>query len=179
MSLETRLIALAQALGADVKDIYAKQGNLASLSTTAKTDIVAAINELVTLVTGGTSGVQIDDNVGDGATTVTWSADKSYDSIQSAINGLKNELLGGAGAAFDTLEELATALGEDPNFATTITTALGLRVRVDEAQSFDNTQKIQGRDNIGAASAADLNTLTTNIGDTDYDFVAAYTTAKA
>lgn len=178
MSLETRLIALAQALGADVKDIYAKQGNLASLSTTAKTDIVTAINELAGLISGG-GGAPIDDNAGNGDTTVTWSADKSYDSIQSAINGLKDELLGGAGAAFDTLEELATALGEDPNFATTITTALGLRVRVDEAQSFDNTQKTQGRDNIGAASAADLNTLTTNIGDTDYDFVAAYTTAKA
>ncbi|MGN1337345.1 MAG: hypothetical protein ACI4WW_02605 [Candidatus Coprovivens sp.] len=39
----------------------------------------------------------------------------------NAIASMKNELLNGAGESFDTLKELAEALGEDPNFATTIT----------------------------------------------------------
>lgn len=40
--------------------------------------------------------------------------------VENLINTLKNQLLGGAGDAFDTLKELADALGNDPNFATTI-----------------------------------------------------------
>ena len=46
MSLETRIIALAQAIGTDVKTLTIKQGDLTSLSTTAKGNLVAAINEL-------------------------------------------------------------------------------------------------------------------------------------
>jgi hypothetical protein len=65
-------------------------------------------------------------------------------------------LIGGAPSALDTLNELAAALGSDAIFSTTIATALGNRVRVDEAQSFNATQKTQGRDNIGAASASDV-----------------------
>ena len=40
--------------------------------------------------------------------------------VENLIITLKNQLLGGAGDAFDTLKELADALGNDPNFATTI-----------------------------------------------------------
>lgn len=40
--------------------------------------------------------------------------------VESLLDTLKNQLLGGAGDAFDTLKELADALGNDPNFATTI-----------------------------------------------------------
>ena len=53
------------------------------------------------------------------------------------------------------------------------------RVRVDATQSFTSAQQAQARTNIDAASADDLATLTTNIGNTDHDFVADYTTAKA
>jgi hypothetical protein len=48
MSLETRLIALAQAIGADIKTLTTNQGILANLTTTTKVNLVAAINELVT-----------------------------------------------------------------------------------------------------------------------------------
>lgn len=42
--------------------------------------------------------------------------------VNSLIQAAKNEILNGAGPAFDTLLELQQALGNDPNFATTITT---------------------------------------------------------
>ena len=45
MSLETRIIALAEAIGTDIKDLRTTRGTLSSLSTTAKTNLVAAINE--------------------------------------------------------------------------------------------------------------------------------------
>lgn len=47
--------------------------------------------------------------------------------MTAAITQLKNDLLNGAGAAFDTLNELAAALGNDSNFAATVTAALALK----------------------------------------------------
>jgi hypothetical protein len=43
------------------------------------------------------------------------------------VQQVKDSLLNGAGAAFDTLIELANALGNDPNFATTVATQLSLK----------------------------------------------------
>lgn len=176
MSLETRIVALAQAIGTDVKTLTVAQGSLSALNTTTKTSLVAAINELVTLIG---SAASIDDSAGNGDTDVTWSADKIFDSIEAAKTAVKNELVNGAAAALDTLNELAAALGNDPNFATTIAAEVANRVRYDAAQTLTSTQQAQARSNIGAAAASDLNTLTTGLGNYDRDYVADYTAAKA
>ena len=172
MTLEQRLIALAQAMGADVKALSLAQGSLSALSTTAKTSLVAAINEIHGLVGGSTGGAPIDDTAGDGATTVTWSADKIFDAIEAAKTAVKNDLTAGAAAALDTLSELAAALNNDPAFAATIAAEIANRVRFDAAQTLTQPQMAQARANIGAQSAA-------AIGDPDHDFVADYTAAKA
>jgi hypothetical protein len=173
MTLEQRLILLAQAIGADIKTLTLAQGSLSSLTTTAKTSLVAAINELKGLVDGlSGGGAVIDDGAGDGDTTVTWSADKIHDYVAAAILALKDDLTDGAGSALDTLKELADALNNDPNFATTIATEIANRVRYDTNQSLSEPQQAQARANIGAQSAA-------AVGDTDHDFVADYNTAKA
>lgn len=164
MSLETKIIAVVQAIGADIKELRTKQGDLTALSTTAKGSIVAAINELYTLL--GSSGAVIDDTAGDGATSVTWSANKIFDSIAAASAALKNELVNGAGAALDTLKELADALNNDPNFAATIASEIANRVRYDAAQTLTAAQQLQACQNIG-------------VGNPERDFVADYTTAKA
>ncbi|MFY0628592.1 MAG: tail fiber domain-containing protein [Reichenbachiella sp.] len=58
-------------------------------------------------------------------------------------------------AALDTLNELAAALGDDPNFATTTADALGNRLRVDtDAQGLSGTQQGYGRTNLGLGSMA-------------------------
>ena len=169
MTLEQRLILLAQAIGADIKTLTVAQGSLTSLTTTAKSNLVAAINELKSITDGGAA---INDAAGDGDTTVTWSADKIFDSIAAAKAALKNELLDGAGAALDTLNELADALNNDPNFAATIAAEIANRVRYDAAQALSEPQKAQACVNIGAQAASD-------VGDTDRDFVGDYNTAKA
>lgn len=69
MTMETRLIALAQAIGADIKALTTKQGDLTSLATTANGNLVAAINEIYGLL--GSVGAIIDDGAGDGDTSVT------------------------------------------------------------------------------------------------------------
>ena len=177
MTLEARVVALAQAIGTDVKTLTAAQGSLSALNTTTKTSLVAAINELLTLI--GSAGVSINDGAGNGNTGVTWSADKIFDSIEAAKAAIKSEILGGAGTALDTLNELATALGNDPSFATTIAASVANRVRYDAAQTLTPPQQAQARTNIGAAAASDVAALTAGLGAYDRNLVADYTAAKA
>jgi hypothetical protein len=59
-----------------------------------------------------------------GGTNTTQLATTAF--VQAAITALVNS----SPAALDTLNELATALGNDPNFATTITNALALKAAV-------------------------------------------------
>ena len=164
MTMETRLIALAQAIGADIKALTTKQGDLTSLATTAKGNLVAAINEIYGLL--GSVGAIIDDGAGDGDTSVTWSADKIHDSIEAATTALRNSLVNGAGAALDTFKELQDAIGNDPSFAATLAAQMSKRVRVDAAQTFTTAEKLQGCNNLG-------------IGDPEHDFLGDYATAKA
>lgn len=162
MTLEARVVALAQAIGTDVKTLTTAVGSLGSLTTTAKSSLVAAINEIAQAAANATG---IDDGVTGAAST--WSSTK----ISSEISGAVSGLVGGAGAALDTLKELAAALGNDPSFATTIATQIANRVRYDEAQVLTAPQKAQACDNIGAASLVAT-------GNLDRDFAAAYTAAK-
>lgn len=138
MTLEQRLIAFAQAVGADIKAL--------------------------TLALGS-AGAQINDGSGNGDTAVTWSADKIFDAIEAAKVAVKNDLTGGAAAALDTLAELATALGNDPAFATNIATAVANRVRYDAAQVLTAPQQAQACSNLG-------------VGDPGHDFVGDYNAAK-
>lgn len=88
--------------------------------------------------------------------------------LQAALNSFRNDLVNGAPGLLDTLDEIAAALGDDPNFATTVTTALGNRVRTDTAaQGLDATQKNNARTNIDVYSKAE-------IGDINADFVATF-----
>lgn len=179
MTLEQRIIAFASAVGADIKLLKQHDGDLTALSTASKTNLVAAINELYTHITTIESGsVLINDNAGTGATTVTWSADKIVAMLASTSLAIKNSILDGAGAALDTLKELAAALNNDPSFATTIANELGNRVRFDAAQTLTAPQQAQARTNIGAAAASDLAALTGNVGNTDRDFASDYTAAR-
>lgn len=159
MSLETQIISLVNAIGADIKALRLADGDLSTLTTTNKGSLVAALNELKTLV--GSGGVTIND-ASTSSTTQTWSAAKSTAAIATAISNL----VAGAGSTLDTLNELATALGNDPAFATTIATALGNRVRYDAAQTLTAPQQAQACANIG-------------VGDPAHNFVTDYTAAKA
>ena len=154
---QERITALAQAIATDIKKLTDNQGSLTALNTTAKNNLVAALNELKQVIDSKTS-------INDSATTTanTWSADKTQKTIDLAISSLIN----GAGTTLDTLKELADALGNDANFAATIATQMGKRVRVDAPQTFTVAEQAQGCANLG-------------IGNPDTDFVAAYTTAKA
>lgn len=160
MTLETQITALVTAIGTDIKALRAADGNLLTLTTTDKSSLVAALNELKALIGAG-GGATINDAT-TSSTTQTWSAAKSTAAIAAAVSALVN----GAGSTLDTLNELATALGNDPNYATTIATALSNRVRFDAAQTLTTPQQAQACANIG-------------VGDPAHNFVTDYTAAKA
>jgi hypothetical protein len=132
------------------------------LTTADKTSLVSAINE-VKAATASATAI----NDADKAATTTYSSNKIESLVTASVAGIVD----GSPAALDTLKELATALGNDANFAASTAAALGNRVRVDAAQAFTAPQQLQGRTNIGAQAAAE-------IGNPDQDFAADYTTAK-
>lgn len=92
---------------------------------------------------------------------------------ETYVNDAINALVDGAPAALDTLNELAAAINDDANYAATVTTALGNRLRVDvNNQGLTNTEKQNGLDNLGitevitdaSVNASGLITFTKNTG---------------
>jgi hypothetical protein len=176
--MDAKITLLAQAVGGDVKNLINKIGDTTALNTTAKGNLVAALNEVYAAIGG--AGAQINDNAGNGDTLVTWSADKIFDSIALAKTEIQTAILGGASAAYDTLKELQDLLEGDAAQLATLASAINNRVRFDDVQTLTSAQKLQARSNIDAVATADVTSaITAAVGDTNHDFVADYTAAKA
>lgn len=121
MSLDTNLQDFVTTVATNAKGIRTlingNAADLSALTTTQKSNLVAAINEVAAAVGG--AGATIDDAVI--STLSVWSSSKTDAEIKAAVAAVVDN----APEALDTLNELAAALGDDPNFATTIMTALG------------------------------------------------------
>ena len=158
-TLIVRISDLATRMATECKSlrtlVNANGADLSALTTTQKSSLVSAINELKTAVDNAGSSITISDSTS--STTQVWSSSK----VSSEITAAKNALTSGAAAALDTLSELAAALGNDANFASTITTALSYRLRYDAAQTLTAGQKTQACTNLG-------------IGEPDTDFVTTF-----
>lgn len=182
-------------------NITTQGGKIATIEgqiTTINGDIDAvekAIEDLEGIVAAQTN---IDDaNV---TTTTTYSSSKIVSEITAAKQAVKDDLLGGAGTAYDTLKELADLIGTNASAIEALEALAAGHVKFDGAQELSDTQKSQARTNIGAASAADLSTLTGRVttvegvaaqnktdiaaltaavGDTTTDYVAMFEAALA
>ena len=142
-TMETEVVRLAQRVAVQFNAVKAIHGDITTLTTTDKTSLVAAVNELQAAMQGGVGAA-----------------------VNAALQALKDSILGGASGAFDTLKELEDAVNAGGGMAA-ITDALRKCVRVDIAQTFDDTQKAQARANIGAYGAPE-------IGDPSRDLVAVF-----
>jgi hypothetical protein len=163
MSLAVNITNLATRIATELKAhktlINGNAVDLSSLTTTNKANLVAAHNEVKASI--GASGAVIDDTTA--STTKVYSSDKVTNLVAVAIA----DVIAASPSTLNTLDELAAALGDDPNFATTIATALGNRVRVDAVQTFTAGQKAQATANIGALSLVQS-------GDPETDFVTGF-----
>lgn len=155
MSLSSQIASLATTVGADVKGILASIGTLSELTTTQKSNLVVALNELKAGLTGLESelGAQINDEAT--ASTTTWSSQK----INTAISTAVSDLINGAPGTLDTLKELADAITENQGAIEALETIAAGHVKYDGAQSLTTEQQAQARTNIGAASQSDLSAV--------------------
>lgn len=148
----------------------------------------------VTSVNGvsGPGAITIDtDDIGEGSTNLYYTNSRADARVQAAIGSTGSPsastiastqdvvtyvgtqiaaVVNSAPAALDTLIELASALGNDANFSTTVTTAIGNRLRLDAAGGYSGGQQLQGRQNLDVYS-------TTEIGSVTHDFVADFEAA--
>lgn len=164
MSLASNLLTFATRVATELKAhrtlINGNAADLSALTTTAKGNLVLAINEVKGSV--GSAGATINDTTA--STTQVYSSSKTNTAIAAAVSGL----VASAPGALDTLAEIDAALGNDANYAATVTTALGNRLRVDlGTQGLTTTQQGYGRTNLDVYS-------TTQVGDPTTDFVATF-----
>ena len=91
--------------------------------------------------------------------TIALTSDLSTYATESYVGTQIANLVASSPAALDTLNELAAALGNDAAFSTTVSTALGNRLRVDiNTQGLSATLQGYGRTNLGLGTAATSNT---------------------
>lgn len=154
-TLQQRVTALAQAIGTELKKTNTNVGTLTALQTTAKNNLVNAINEVKLAVT---EPIVIDD--------LTASGNKVFSSIktENLINEKITELLGSAPEEYNTLKEIADYIASDKTVGEGIVAKLANCLRLDEVMVLSEQQ----RTNVET---------TLNLGTVDTDFTAAFNAA--
>lgn len=193
-TLQERVSLLATRIGAECKALHGQIGSLAELPESQRASLVAAIkniNASITTITGNVSTnagdidtletnlgnlqeafetlrdqVAVATNIDDtkASTTTTYSSSKIVSEINAAKQAVKNDLLDGAGEAYDTLKELGAAIEANKGLIEAFEAVAAGHVKFDGAQSLTDTQKEQARSNIGAAAASALSALDTRVG---------------
>lgn len=187
MSLSTNVSNLATRVATESKAlrtlINGNAADLSSLSTTAKNNLVAAINELYSSI--GAAGAQINDSTT--ATTTVWSSSKTQDEIDAAVAALVDAAPG----TLDTLNELAAALGDDADFANTITTLIGTKANDADVVKLTGNQTVAGIKTFSSApvvpdasftiaktsglqTALDAKANSADVGDTTTNYVTVF-----
>jgi len=123
MTLGTVLQNFAQRVATEFKSVRALINgggqNLSGLNTTNKTNLVAAINEIQGML--GDAGAHIDDTAI--SLLTVWSSNKTDAQINAAVSALVDA----SPDQLNTLNELAAAIGDDPNFSATFMGLLGAK----------------------------------------------------
>lgn len=214
MSLQDRLSDLITSIGTDYKQLRtwitgSSIADLTGLTTTVKTSLLAAINEVNGKIPGAASTtvqgiIEIATlaEVGTGTDAVRAVTPQG---VKQETDAVKTAILGaGVPAALDTLDELAAALGDDANFAASVTTALAGKQPLD-ADLTAIAALVSAADKLPYATGAGTWTLSTltaagraliddadaaaqrttlsvysqaELGDPDTDLAALYATAK-
>ena len=116
--------------------IYATKEELETYATKEEleTECVDKINELNTALKNGFTTASL--TVSGETSVPTPATTNNSNTIANTefVHGVVNNLVNGAPTALDTLQELASALGNDPNFSTTILNKIGEKESKTDAQ---------------------------------------------
>lgn len=174
--LQTKLELFATQVGKDIKGLNGKTGTLTTTTSSLQTQVTNAqtgISNNQTDITKLKSDVKalqdgkIDVNslMSDIRSNLIKDTSASANTVYSStkVNDLiiaaKNELLNGAGTAYDTLKELGDLINANKDTISSLQQLAANHVSFTTAQSLTDTQKNQARSNIAAASATEVSTL--------------------
>lgn len=169
MTTDANIQAGFNALITGVNNVKALIGSgatpLTALTTTDKSDVVSALNELKAGLDAAVaaSGATINDSTSN--TTNAWSGSKITTELATATQNAVDAIVDGAPGAKDTLVELITFIDANEGSIVTMLAEQAKRVAVNGAQSFTAAEKIQGNANLGSVSIADF-------GPTNTDYAA-------
>ena len=104
----------------------------ATLSLSANYDDEEVMDAIATSLTAGSGITKTYDDV---ANTITLAVDTSVMANKTYVDTAISNLVDAAPGLLDTLNEIAAAIGDDANFATTITTALATKLNITTAAS--------------------------------------------
>lgn len=158
-NLKTILEEVVTAIGTDIKglkgkdveiknsvdtlksDVSTKLGDLTNLTTTDKTSVVRAMNELKASIGAVNTGT--DENA-----------------VNQLIDNKINALVDNAPEALNTLKEIADKLQADESTATALASTVSKKVAFDSPQSLSTEQQKQAQENIGLGDLSTLSLLT-------------------
>lgn len=209
--LSAQINNLVVRIAKECKLIYIKLGDTTQLNTDNAESLVKAINSLKTnfdnaMLAINANSADIDAaevaitalqerlntiiNDTTASTTTVYSSSKVDSEITKAKQEVKNDLLGGAGTAYDTLNELAELIESNQDAITALQNLAAGHVKYDGAQELTDAQKKQVRDNINAVSQneidfsaieaiiasnkSEVDTLKAEIGDLNTNFVTTF-----
>lgn len=196
MSLATNVSNLTTRIATELKSlrtlINGNSTDLSSLQTTAKTNLVAAINELVSAIGG--AGASIDDAAI--STLTVWSSDKTDGEIDDRVSTAITALVGAAPAQLDTLSEIAASLNNNSDLAGTLTSAIAAKADDTAVVKLSGAQTVAGVKTFSSApvvpdasfviakitglqTALDAKASATDLGDPTTNFVTIFETGLA
>lgn len=189
MSLVTNVTNLATRVATEIKSVRTlvngNASDLSALTTTDKTNLVNALNELNTAIQSVDLTALIDDAAT--ANDTTWSSTKISGEIDAAVAALVD----GAPDLLNTLDELAAALGDDESFATSISNSLATKANDADVVHIAGTETITGAKTFSVAPVVpdasfaiakvdglqaelDSKVDSTDVGDTATNFVTTF-----
>ena len=127
-----------------IRTVFDSSGNASGLAEFQSGEAVGPLHGGTGLFTLGSSGSVL--KVNSNATGLEWSSDLA---TQTYVDTAVNNLIDAAPGALDTLNELAAAIGDDANFATTITNTVNTKLAIaDFSTSFDTDFNAKSTDDL-------------------------------
>ena len=118
-----------------IRTVFDANGNASGLAEFQAGEAVGPLHGGTGLFTLGSSGSVL--KVNNSATGLEWSSDPIATEIY--VNTAVNNLIDAAPGTLDTLNELAAAIGDDANFATTITNTVNTKLAIVDFSTYFNT----------------------------------------